>query len=114
VRLRRAKSDRRADERLALNERLPLTLPQPCPICGAQVVLTAVTGGEEADDGRSIVTQADYDCTTEPAIESPEWQTWFRGHFVMPYVDWLPWEIDVLEWLNERYVYTWRNAEAIE
>jgi len=89
-------------ERQNLRDNLPLTLPRPCPICGAKVILTGVTEWE-ADDGE-IVT-AEYDCETEPDIDSEEWWTWHHGHYAMPYVDWLPWKNRMLVWLNARYFY---------
>ena len=79
---------------------LPLTLPQPCPICGAKVVLTHVVEWG-ADDGEIIGVE--YECETEPDIDSDEWPDWHAGHYSMPYVDWLPWETKMIEWLNGRY-----------
>ena len=81
---------------------LPLVLPQPCPICGAKVILTVVIEWD-ADDGEII--QVEYECETEPDIDSDEWSDWHRGHYAMPYVDWLPWEVAMLRWLNWHYYY---------
>lgn len=88
------------DEKREITAALPLTLPQPCPICGAKVILSGVTEWG-ADDGEIIGVE--YDCETEPAIDSDEWEDWFNGHFSMPYVDWLPWENRMLAWLNRHY-----------
>lgn len=81
---------------------LPLTLPQPCPICNAKVVLTAVTEWE-SETGKAVTVE--YECETEPNIDSKEWRGWHRGHYRMPYVDWLPWELQMLKWLNANYEY---------
>ena len=82
---------------------LPMVLDRfPCPICRAKVHLTGVTEWG-TDDGEIIGIE--YECETEPDIDSDEWWDWHRGHWNMPYVDWLPWEVRVLKWLNERYHY---------
>jgi hypothetical protein len=80
-----------------------MVLPRfSCPICGSRVHLTDI---EEwgAEDGE--IVQAAFECETEPDIDSDEWREWHRGHYSMPYVDWLPWEVRVLEWLNRHYRY---------
>jgi hypothetical protein len=89
-------------ERTNLHGKLPLELPQPCPICGKRVILTGVT--EWGTDDGAIVT-AEYECETEPDIDSDDWEEWFQGHFAMPYVEWLPWENIMRTWLNRRYYY---------
>lgn len=91
--------------RESLRGKLPLELPRPefdCPICGAMVHLTEVTEWG-ADDGEILT--ASFDCETEPDIDSDEWWDWHRGHYRMPYVDWLPFEVRALEWINGRYYY---------
>ena len=84
--------------------KFPLALPQPCPICGKTVYLAAVTEWG-ADDGEIIT--GEYECETEPDIDSDEWRDWHNGHYRMPYVDWLPWEYRMLDWLNKNYRYDW-------
>lgn len=86
-----------------IKDKLPVALPKDrfaCPICGSTVHLTGV---QEWDSGTGEIIQADYDCETEPDIDSEEWEDWHRGHFAMPYVDWLPWEERLLPWINEHY-----------
>jgi hypothetical protein len=90
------------DGKTSLRGRLPLAMPRPCPICGAKVYLTDIDEWG-ADDGEII--GAHFDCETEPDIDSDEWEDWHNGHYHMPYVDWLPWEVKVMEWLNARYHY---------
>jgi len=81
---------------------LPLAMPRPCPICGAKVLLISVTEWG-ADDGEILGTE--FECETEPDIDSDEWPGWHRGHYSMPYVDWLPWDTAAVAWLNRRYRY---------
>lgn len=84
----------------SIRDKLPLGLPRPCPICGAKVYLHAVVEWG-ADDGEIIGVE--YECETEPDIDSDEWWDWHGHHYHMPYVDWLPWEVAMLSWLNGRY-----------
>jgi hypothetical protein len=99
-------SDKAADARVSLRGKLPMPLPRfACPICGAKVYLTSVDEWG-ADDGEII--GASFDCETEPDIpdiDSDARGKWFEGHYRMPYVDWLPWEIKVMRWLNQHYHY---------
>lgn len=83
-----------------INDLLPLAMPKPCPICGAKVRLTDVDEWG-ADDGEIIGVS--FDCETEPDIDSDEWPDWHAGHYAMPYVDWLPYEVAAKAWLNARY-----------
>lgn len=86
-----------------LDGKLPLLLDRfPCPICGAKVHLTAVIEWG-CDDGE--IVHAEYECETEPDIDSDEWPGWHAHHYRMPYVDWLPWEVRMLKWLNRHYFY---------
>jgi hypothetical protein len=89
-----------------LREKLPLTLPQPCPICGAKVVMTCVTEWL-VDNG--IIVGTKYECETAPDVDSDEWWPWHNGHVAMPYLTWLPWENKMTSWLNEHHFY--RTAE---
>lgn len=90
------------DERQPLRGKLPMVLPQRCPICESKVYLTGVDQWG-TDDGEII--HAEYDCETEPDIDMPGWDDWHRGHWRYPYIDWLPWETRMLAWLNRHYFY---------
>jgi hypothetical protein len=92
-----------------INGLLPLAAPQPCPICGAKVFISAVTEWE-TDTGKII--SYDYDCETEPDIDSEGWWEWHKGHFAMPYADWLPWENRLDDWLAKRYFYRSQSDDA--
>lgn len=87
-------------DKRSIRDALPLALPVPCPICGSTVYLRAVTEWE-TDSG--AIVGVEYDCETEPDIDSDEWWGWHHEHFRMPYVDWLPWETNMLRWLNDHY-----------
>lgn len=88
---------------------LPLKVPAViavCPICGDCVYIDGVD--EWYDEGDQMRLDAEMgvslDCGTEPDIESNEWDDWHRGHWSMPYVDWLPVQQKVARWLAAELV----------
>ena len=72
-----------------------------CPICGGKLTV-GCDGWIELDDGWAADSLS-IDCETEPDIDGNDWDDWFRGHYSMPYIDWLPVEYHILRWLNENY-----------
>jgi hypothetical protein len=94
-------------ERQLINGRLPLLVPKPCPICGAKVFITCITEWE-SDTG--TIVGYEYECETEPDIDSDDWESWFDGHYSMPYVDWLPWQVSVDKWLANCFFYRWESV----
>ena len=83
-----------------------MTLPEPCPICGKAVFLTNVN--EWGTESGTII-HADMDCESEPDIDSDEWSDWHAEHYRMPYVDWMPYEVRALKWLQANYRYDGEN-----
>ena len=71
-----------------------------CPICDEPIVIEEVSEWE-CENGKPI--SISIDCTTQPDIDSDEWWDWHRGHWSMPYVDWLPVEMLVLRWFQAHY-----------
>jgi hypothetical protein len=71
-----------------------------CPVCGAPIVVEEVVEWE-CDGGR--IVSLSIECTTQPDIDGDQWLDWHRGHWSMPYVDWLPVEVRVTRWLNRYY-----------
>lgn len=81
----------------------PIPVPRSvaaCPICGADIVIEDVHEWE-TDGGKPVGISVE--CTTEPDIDSDDWPGWHRGHWNMPYVDWLPVEMRVLGWFQREY-----------
>lgn len=79
-------------------------LPEGCPICGGDVELQDIeawsqVGNTNEWEATEIVTQ----CEHEPPIDSEEWEEWHKGHYSMPYVDWLPYQQRMLQWVNDNY-----------
>lgn len=88
----------------------PLELPEPCPICGKKIFLTEVSEWE-CVSGK--VVSMTTECETEPDIDSDEWEDWHMGHYSMPYVDWLPFDLRMEKWVRERFVYNESELVAI-
>ena len=78
-----------------------------CRICGAQLTVD-VDEWEEGDDGLWQPSEAGVhvDCTTNPGVSSRKWKSWFYQHWSMPYVDWLPVEMEVYDYLSKKYRFT--------
>ena len=72
-----------------------------CGYCGAQLWVTEI--GECACDEFGVcsdVTTLYLECDTEPEVDAPAWDKWLDTHSNMPYVNELPQEIKVIDWLN--------------
>lgn len=83
----------------------PFPISAKCPICGSKLLLDAGEGCEQDSNGEWIATEIDLQCTSEPDIESQEWDDWHRWHYSMPYVDWLPLEQRVLRAVRLKYYF---------
>lgn len=75
-----------------------------CPICGATLIVE-IDEWEENDDGSWQVSDCGLksECVTEPEVGSKEWADWFKGHYRMPYVDWLPVDVKLTKWVQASY-----------
>ena len=76
-----------------------------CRICDADIVIIDTDEYEKNDDGTWQISECrlHVDCSSAPDIDSDEWDDWFNGHWGMPYVDWLPVERRVHDWLAANY-----------
>lgn len=76
-----------------------------CPICRAPLQPAEIDEWEESDDGTWQVSDSGVhiQCSTEPDMQSRDWWPWFRYHWQHPYMDWMPLEAKVTEWLQENY-----------
>ena len=74
-----------------------------CPICGSAIYTNFDCW--VFVKGEWLVDSCNMDCETEPEIDSDEWNRWFAGHYSMPYVDWLPVEKIIVDWINENYCF---------
>ena len=88
-----------------------------CPICGSALVarpswpcnLGCSWAGCPCHTGWLLVKgqwqieSCNIDCETGPDIEDEQWWPWAAGHYSQPYIDWLPVEKKVVDWINENY-----------
>lgn len=102
------------EKKLVLDMDNPPSIPRDvavCPICDADIFIDEICewneNGSVSDCGIKV------QCVTEPRIDSLEWRRWFEHHWSMPYVDWLPVEKRVLDWLNRTYIVA-SHSEAEE
>lgn len=77
-----------------------------CPICGEDIYIEEVDSWIENGDGTWSAEAVKIDCTTFPGFDDHDaFNAYMSGHYRMPYVDWLPVEQMVTEWVNQNY--TW-------
>jgi len=92
----------------------PPTVPTEiakCGYCHAQVYITEIDEMSEDENGDWIVENVKIECTNEPEPREGETDDdyenrlteWWISHSDMPYVNILPVEETVKEWLNENY-----------
>ena|SRR3990172_2330175 len=74
-----------------------------CPICGAQIFIEEMNEWIGDDEGRWVALNVKVDCSTAPDIDDDGWEDWFKAHWSTPYIDWLPVEQQVEEWLKANY-----------
>ena len=75
-----------------------------CPICKAALVIEDIDEYEAAT-GRVTEGGLHITCITQPDFDEDDddYEEWFRGHYAMPYVDWLPVNRKVYGWFDKRY-----------
>lgn len=77
--------------------------PFVCPICDAPLSKIQARAWNQDADGTWFAAEIEVDCTTEPDIDSDEWEEWFAGHYQTPYIDWLPLEQQILLWMRREF-----------
>ena len=73
-----------------------------CPYCGGDLTYHC-EGWEQDDDGTWLADCMQSECSTEPDMDSEEWEDWMSQHSDMPYVNQLPVDERVKDWINKRY-----------
>jgi len=73
-----------------------------CPYCGGNLTYVAF-GWEQDENGLWAADSFDVECSTEPNMDSEEWEDWMQQHSDMPYVNQLPVDKAVEAWIKERY-----------
>ena len=78
------------------------TFKKLCPYCQGNLTYTA-DSWEEDDNGLWVGDHYDMRCSTEPELDSEEWDDWFQSHCEMPYVYQLPVDEKVIKYINSKY-----------
>lgn len=87
-----------------------------CPICGDAVIVGDFDEWE-SETGRVTECGFHIDCKSEPDEDDPAYDDWFYSHWSMPYVDWLPLEVRLYKWFDQRYrlsLLTQREADYLK
>lgn len=104
--LRRRKAEAMEATAKLINSESEIVLPTSfkCPICGAAIQVDEVSEWEKDDSGEWKAECVKIDCVTFPGYDDRgKFDDYMRSHWSMPYVDWLPIELEVTEWVNENY-----------
>lgn len=73
-----------------------------CPYCNGDLTYRC-NGWEQDDNGLWMADSFDLECSTEPDMESEEWEEWMQQHSDMPYVNQLPVDEKVKQYINGKY-----------
>ena len=73
-----------------------------CPYCKGDLTYRCY-GWEKDENGLWMADSFDMDCSTEPDMESEEWEYWMDNHSEMPYVHQLPVDERVKKFINSKY-----------
>lgn len=74
-----------------------------CPICGDKLTLDIDAWTSDYDGWKAEDSGVHVSCVSEPDITDDDYEDWFDGHYQMPYVDWLPVDQKVYDWLEDNY-----------
>lgn len=74
-----------------------------CPYCKGDLTYRC-NGWEQDDNDLWMADSFDMECSTEPDMEDEdEWEEWMQQHSDMPYVNQLPVDERVKEYINRKY-----------
>jgi hypothetical protein len=73
-----------------------------CPYCQGDLTYRC-NGWEQDENGLWMADSFDMECSTEPDMESEEWEDWMDNHSDMPYIHQLPVDERVKASINKRY-----------
>lgn len=74
-----------------------------CPICGDKLTLEIEAWTTDYDGIKADEDGVHVSCVSEPDLDDDNYEDWLDGHFIMPYVDWLPVTLKVYAWLEDNY-----------
>lgn len=73
-----------------------------CPYCKGNLTYRC-NGWEQDDNGLWMADSFDMECSTEPDMESDEWEDWMQQHSEMPYVYQFQVDEKVKDFINKKY-----------
>jgi hypothetical protein len=74
-----------------------------CPICGDKLILEIDEWESDAGNWKASECGVHTRCASEPDVIDDNYDDWMNGHYRYPYIDWLPVEIAVYQWLEKNY-----------
>ena len=74
-----------------------------CPICGDRLTMEIDEWTTDWDGWKASDAGVHVSCKSEPDITDDNYSNWLDGHYRMPYVDWLPVDNAIYEWLEDNY-----------
>lgn len=86
----------------SVSENKKFEFKDKCPYCGSGLTVY-VDGWVLEDDDKWKADSLNIECDTYPGFESEEYYEWIEKHTYLPYTYWMPLEIELLKWINERY-----------
>jgi hypothetical protein len=89
-----------------------------CPICGGGLWIESINSIEYEQEDSIDGIEFTLTCQTEPAVGAVGWSEWYRDHFSTPYIDWLPIDSLVEQWLlkpaqQARLRTIWENGAVL-
>lgn len=74
-----------------------------CPICGDRLTIEIDEWTTDWDGWKASDAGVHTSCNSEPDITDDNYSNWLDGHYAMPYVDWLPVDNAIYDWLEDNY-----------
>ena len=110
------RKDRERGSSVSPNDHLPMLVPEDvamCPICDAPLVIEDIQDWSDLN-GKVVIepeTTVNVNCTTGPDIDSADFNNWMNEHWSTPYIDWMPIQAKVREWLSYNVPTTWNQVK---
>lgn len=77
-----------------------------CPICGEKITLEIDEWTSDYDGWKASDAGVHTSCISEPDIMDDNYEAWMNHHFQYPYIDWLPVDRKIYDWLEDNYRFT--------
>lgn len=75
-----------------------------CPKCGGKLYVELESWTRDYEGSwKAVEAEVHTECENEPDITDPGYSEWLDWHYNMPYVDWLPVDQRVAEWIDDNF-----------